>query len=181
MYQKYIKRLLDIIISLILIVITFPITIIVAISLLINLGWTIYNQKRLRERKNKKTYLMYKLRTRKMNTYDKPYRQRYTKFSYFIDRTHLNELPALFNVLKGDMSIVGPRPFIPNDDLPSIPIPKERYLVKPGLTSLAQIKGGATITHNQKLKYDVIYYQNLSFLQDLKIVFLTPWSVIKYR
>ena len=122
---------------------------------------------------------MYKFRTRILDSYNKPYIERYTKFSYFIDRLHLNELPQLFNVLKGDMSLVGPRPFIPGEELPKRPY-KERYLVRPGMTSLAIINGGRMITHEDKLKYDKIYYENLSFMLDLKIILLTPISIIKY-
>lgn len=179
MYRKYVKRILDIIISLILIIITFPLMIIVALSLYINLGAPLWNQKRMREGLNKKSYLMYKFRTRKLDSYHLPYRQRYTKFSYFIDKTHLNELPQLFNVLKGDMSLVGPRPFIPGEELPKKP-DKERYLVRPGMTGLAFINGGGDISHDGKLKYDLVYYQNLSFLLDLKILLFTPIAIIKY-
>lgn len=178
MYRKYIKRLLDVIISLLLIIGLFPLMLIVGTSLYINLGGPLYNQKRLREGLNKKVFKMYKFRTRILDTYDKPYRERYTKFSYFIDRMHLNELPQLFNVLKGDMSLVGPRPFIPGEELPKKPY-KERYLVRPGMTSLAVIKGGRAITHEDKLKYDRIYYENLSFMLDLKIILLTPISIIR--
>ena len=179
MYRKYIKRLLDIVLSIVLIIITFPLMIIVALSLYINLGKPFWNQKRLREGLNKKPYTMYKFRTRIMDTYDKPYRERYTNFSYFIDRSHLNELPQLFNVLKGDMSIVGPRPFIPGEHIPE-EAPKERYMVKPGMTSLAFIKGGRQISHENKLKYDIVYYDNLSFFLDLKIFLLTPIAIFKY-
>ena len=180
MYKKYIKRMLDIIVSLALIIITFPLMIIVALSLYINLGAPIWNQKRYREGLNKKTFLMYKFRTRKLDTYDSPHLDRYTKFSYFIDRSHLNELPQFFNVLKGDMSIVGPRPFIPGEPLPKKP-PKERYLVKPGMTSLATLHGLAHISHEEKLKYDIEYYKKISFLLDLKIFILTPFMIIKYK
>ena len=76
---------------------------------------------------------------------------------------------------------VGPRPFIPGDDLPDNPIPKERYLVRPGITGLAQVNGVRRISHEEKLKYDKIYYEKLSFLQDLIIVLRTPISIIKYR
>ena len=180
MYRKYIKRILDIVVSLILIVITFPLMLLVALSLYINLGKPLHNQKRMREGLNKKPFLMYKFRTRKLDSYNMPYRERYTKFSFFIDRSHLNELPQLFNVLKGDMSIVGPRPFIPGEPLPSKP-PKERYLVRPGMTSLAALHGVGTITHENKLKYDVEYYKKVSFLLDLKIVILTPFAIIKFK
>lgn len=154
--------------------------VIVAISLYINLGSPLWNQKRLREGINKKPFIMYKFRTRKLDSYNLPYKERYTKFSYFIDRTHLNELPQLFNVLKGDMSLVGPRPFIPGEKLPKRP-PKERYLLKPGLTSLAELHGGSTITHNEKLRCDVIYNERMSFMLDLVIVILTPLMIIKYK
>ena len=154
--------------------------IIVAFSLLINLGLPLWNQKRLREGTNRKPFIMYKFRTRKKDTYDSPHMDRYTKFSYFIDRTHLNELPQFFNVLKGDMSLVGPRPFIPGEPLPKEP-PKERYLVKPGMTSLAALHGLSDITHEEKLQYDVEYYKKISFLLDLKIVLLTPFMIIKYK
>lgn len=180
MYRKYIKRLLDIILSIILIIVTLPVMILVAISLLINLGFPLWNQKRIREGMNKKSFVMYKFRTRKLNTYHLPYKERYTKFSYFIDRSHLNELPQLFNVLKGDMSLVGPRPFIKGEPLPSKP-PKERYLVKPGMTTLAELYGGSTITHEEKLKCDILYNEKISFLLDLKIILLTPFEMIKYR
>ena len=180
MYRKYIKRLLDIIFSIVFIIITFPLMIITALILLISLGTPLWNQKRLREGMNKKNFVMYKFRTRKMDSYDLPYKDRYTKISYFIDRSHLNELPQLFNVLKGDMSLVGPRPFIPGQPLPKKP-PKERYLVRPGMTSLAELYGGSTITHEGKLKCDVLYNEKISFLLDLKIILLTPYTIIKYR
>ena len=180
MYRKYIKRILDIIMSLVLIILTFPIMVIVALSLLINLGSPLWNQRRLREGINKKPFVMYKFRTRKINSYDLPYEERYTKFSYFIDRSHLNELPQLFNVLKGDMSLVGPRPFIPGEKLPKKPS-KERYMVKPGMTSLAELYGGSTISHEDKLKCDVLYNEKISFLLDLKIIILTPFEIIKYK
>ena len=166
--------------SLVLIILTFPIMVIVALSLLINLGSPLWNQRRLREGINKKPFVMYKFRTRKINSYDLPYEERYTKFSYFIDRSHLNELPQLFNVLKGDMSLVGPRPFIPGEKLPKKPS-KERYMVKPGMTSLAELYGGSTISHEDKLKCDVLYNEKISFLLDLKIIILTPFEIIKYK
>ena len=174
----YIKRFLDIFFSLILLIITFPITILTAILLHINLGSPLFNQQRYREGMNKKKFLMYKLRTKKLDSDHLPRKERYTKFSSIIDRLHLNELPQLFNILKGDMSFVGPRPFIPNEVLPDVKISETRYYVRPGLTGLAQINGGIYLSHEEKLKYDDIYYNNFGFLQDLKILIKTPKAII---
>ena len=77
------------------------------------------------------------------------------------------------------MSLVGPRPFIPNDDLPNDKISEKRYLVKPGITGLAQVSGGRTLTHKQKLKYDEVYYDNLSFKLDLQIILKTITFILK--
>lgn len=168
MYRKYVKPTLDFVISLILILILWPIMLVVAIITFIDLGSPIFNLIRKREGKNRKTYIMYKFRTKRLNTENS---HRYTRVSKWIDKLRLNELPQLFNVLKGDMSIVGPRPFIPGDNLPEGKIDPKRYLVRPGITGLAQVSGGRDITHKEKLKYDVIYYDNMSFKTDL-IIFL---------
>lgn len=150
--------------------------IIVAIITFINLGLPIHNEIREREGLNKKTFIMYKFRTKKLNSTKK---NKFTKVSRFIDRSRLNELPQLFNVLKGDMALVGPRPFIPGDQLPEGKISKKRYLVRPGITGLAQVSGGRCLTHKEKLKYDVIYYDNLSFINDFKIILKTIVNIFK--
>lgn len=176
MYQKYIKRLLDIVLSLILIIILFPLMLIVALILIINLGLPLFNELREREGMNKKTFIMYKFRTKKLNSGTKYTNDCYTKVSSIIDRFRLNELPQLFNVLVGDMSLVGPRPFIPGEKLPAGEISPKRYLVRPGITGLAQVNGGRYITHKQKLEYDVIYYDNLSFKEDFLIILKTIFN-----
>ncbi len=173
MYQKYIKRLLDFVFSLILIIVFFPLMIIVAVILIISLGFPLFNELREREGMNNKTFIMYKFRTKKLNSGTKCSEDCYTKTSSIIDRLRLNELPQLFNVLIGDMSLVGPRPFIPGEKLPAGDISPKRYLVRPGMTGLAQVNGGRYITHKQKLEYDVIYYDNLSFKEDFMIVLKT--------
>ncbi len=177
MYKKYIKRLLDFIISLILIIVLAPLMIIIALIVLIDLGLPIHNEIREREGLNKKIFIMYKFRTKKLKS--KNLKNKFTKVSRVIDRTRLNELPQLFNVLKGDMSLVGPRPFIPGDDLPAGEISPKRYLVRPGMTGLAQANGCRNLTHKEKLKYDVIYYDNLSFKNDFKIIMKTIINVFK--
>ena len=179
MYKKYIKQIIDTIIATILFIILLPLIIIVLIITFIDLGLPIHNTLRYREGKNKKTYIMYKIRTKKLGMEYVTDGTEYTRISYIIDRLRLNEIPQLINVIKGDMALVGPRPFIPKDTLPKDKIPKERYLVKPGLTGLAQVNGGRNITHKQKLEYDVIYYNNISFLYDLKIILKTPKSLLR--
>ena len=178
MYRKYIKRLLDIIISFILIIVLSPIFLITSILIILSLGFPIIF-KQVREGQNKKSFVMYKFRTMNFNE-DLNREDRMTKTTKFIDNFKFNELPQLFNVLKGDMSLVGPRPFIPGDILPKKPY-KERYYVRPGMTGLAQINGGRYISHEKKLEYDVIYNDKISFLLDLKILILTPFRIIKYR
>ncbi len=179
MYKKFGKRLLDIIVSIILIILFLPIMMLEAICLLINLGLPLHNEVRLREGKNKKSFVMYKFRTKKLNSSNLPPRDRYTNFSRIIDRLRLNELPQLFNVLKGEMSIVGPRPFIPEETLPIGKISKKRYLVRPGMTGLAQVSGGRALTHQKKLEYDIIYYDNLSLKNDIRIIFKTIKQIFR--
>lgn len=175
----YIKRLLDIFLSIILIIITFPLMLITAILLLLDLGFPIFNQRRYREGLYKKEFLMLKLRTKKLDVDDLPRMERYTRFSYFIDSLKLNELPQLFNILLGQMSFVGPRPFIPDDVLPKGEISDKRYLVRPGLTNLSFIAKKDALTHKQKLLYDIEYFDNFGFRQDLMIFLKTPFYIIK--
>ena len=128
--------------------------------------------KQYRTGENIKDFLIYKFRT--MNFDETAKREtRMTKITKKLDRYRLNELPQLINVLKGDMSIVGPRP------LWKIKLSEERYNVKPGITGLAQINGGRYISNSKKLEYDIIYNNNISFFQDLKIVLKTPFSILK--
>jgi len=179
MYRKYIKRALDIILSLILIILLWPAMLIVALITFLDLGAPIHNELRKREGKNKKSFVMYKFRTKKSSSLGLSGRENYTKVSWIIDKSRLNELPQLFNVLKGDMSLVGPRPFIPGDTLPEGEISPKRYLVRPGLTGLAQVNGGRALPHKEKLKYDVIYYDTLSFKNDFKIICKTTIKIFK--
>ena len=175
----YIKRLLDIFFSLILIIITLPLLIITIIITLFNLGLPLCNERKQREGLYHKEFTMYKIRTKKLHSDNLKREERYTRVSFIIDMFHLNEIPQLFNILKGDMSFIGPRPFIPNEKLPDGKISEKRYLVRPGITGLSQIKGGRFISHEGKLRLDEEYYDNFGFIQDLKILVLTPVDVIK--
>ena len=181
MYRSYIKPMLDFVVSLILLIILFPLLIITVIITIIDLGLPIYNRLREREGKGKKIFTMYKIRTKTMPTKNNEYKEEYTRVSKVIDRLRLNEIPQLINVIKGEMSLVGPRPFIPGEKLPEGRISEKRYKVRPGITGLAQIHGGRAITHKDKLKYDEIYYDNLSFKMDVKIIIKTVYELIFHK
>lgn len=177
MYRKYIKRILDFIISILLFIILLPLIVLVGLLTYIDLGSPILNHRKQKEGQYHKIFIMYKFRTSlpKPEGHDEKI---YTKLSRIIDKSKLNELPQLINVIKGDMSLVGPRPFIPGDStLPDDKIDEKRYLVKPGLTGLFQVMDGGT--HKDKLECDIYYYDNLSFWLDLKIILKTPVAIIR--
>lgn len=181
MYRKYIKRLLDIILSLSAIIILSPVYIIVAILVRIKLGSPVLF-KQDRPGLNEKIFRMYKFRTM---TDEKdssgvllPDEVRLTSFGKLLRSTSLDELPELFNILKGEMSIVGPRPLL----VEYLPLyneeQKHRHDVRPGLTGLAQVNGRNTITWEDKFKYDVEYTKNITFVNDMKIILKTVLKVI---
>lgn len=173
---KYIKRLLDIIFSIFFIIITFPLLLITLIITYINIGKPLIDIRIPREGINKKPFYMYKIRTR---VYDKFGNSTYTKVSKLIDKIGLNELPQFINVLKGDMSFIGPRAFICGEKLPEGNINPKRYLVKPGIISLAQSLGGRRLSYKKTLECDEIYYDNFGFKQDFKIFFKSIITIIK--
>lgn len=179
MYIKYIKRFLDVVFAITLLVISIPVMIITGIILNFSMGKCRYKEEFLREGLHNKSYTMYKFLTKIKNNDEAPLEKRYTKASRMIDVLKLNELPQLINIIKGEMSFVGPRPFIVGEKLHPGKISEKRYLVRPGVTGLAQVKYGQSLTHKQKLLCDEIYYDNLSFWLDLKIVLNTPYFVLK--
>lgn len=182
MYQKYIKRLLDIILSLIAIIITLPIFLITGILVLIFLGKpAIFRQKR--PGKKEKIFTMYKFRTMS-NKKDKdgnllPDELRLTKLGKFLRKTSLDEIPEFINILKGDMSFVGPRPLL----VEYLPYYTEeehhRHDVRPGLTGLAQISGRNLLNWDDKFRKDLEYVKNVTIIKDFKIVLKTFYTVIK--
>lgn len=175
-YRRFIKRPLDFILSLIAIIVLSPIFLVVAILVKIKLGSPIIF-KQERPGLNERIFTMYKFRTmtdaRDENGDLLPDSVRLTKFGRFLRSTSLDELPELFNILKGDMSIVGPRPLL----VQYLPLYNEhqrrRHEVRPGLTGLAQISGRNAISWEQKFDLDVQYVKNVSFIRDLKIIFIT--------
>lgn len=182
MYAKYIKRMLDFILSLIALIVLSPLMIIIGILVRIKLGRpVIFKQKR--PGKNEKIFTLYKFRTM---TDEKDEQgnlladeKRLTKFGKFLRSTSLDELPELWNILKGEMAIVGPRPLL----VEYLPLyneeQKHRHDIKPGLTGLAQISGRNAIQWEEKFKEDIEYVNNITFIQDTKIILKTFIKVFK--
>ncbi len=181
-YKRYIKRPMDFILSLIGIVILSPVLLIIAFFIRVKLGSPILF-KQERPGLNEKTFMMYKFRTM-TNERDKsgvllPDCNRLTKFGSFLRSTSLDELPELFNILKGEMSIIGPRPLLVQYlDLYNRH-QKRRHEVRPGLTGLAQVSGRNSISWDDRFNLDVEYVDNISLMGDLKIIILTFKKVIK--
>lgn len=181
-YERYIKRLQAIVLSLIAIIILSPILLITYLLVRVKFGKpAIFIQKRVG--KDGKVFDLYKFRTM-TNQRDEdgkllPDDQRLTSFGKKLRSTSLDELPELFNVLKGDMALIGPRPllvkYLPlyNDDQ------ARRHEVRPGLTGYAQVNGRNTITWEDRFKLDVEYVDNVTFLNDWKIIFKTIKTVFK--
>lgn len=174
----YVKRSIDIVLSLILIIVFSPIMVLLAILIRKDGGEAIFKQER--SGKNNVPFIIYKFRTMSPNNdvHDFKCEDRMTKIGRKIKNTSLDELPQLFNILKGDMSFIGPRPWITdyakyfNDE------EMHRLDVKPGLTGLAQCKGRNNISIIQKINYDLEYVKNVSFKMDLYVFFKTIKSVL---
>ena len=182
MYRKFFKRFLDIIISSIFILCFWWLYIIISILVKIKLGSPIIF-KQDRPGLNEKIFKMYKFRTmtNKKDSWGNllPDIERLTPFGKFLRTTSLDEIPELWNVLKGEMSLVGPRPLlIEYLDYYTIEENK-RHSVKPGITGWAQINGRNSLLWEEKFKYDIEYVDKLNFFFDLKIMFLTTKKVIK--
>ena len=180
MYKKYIKSIIDYSIALVAFFSLFPIFVIVFIGLYIaNNGKPFFLQQR--PGKNEKLFKIIKFKTMndKKDSYGNllPDMYRLTKIGRFVRKTSLDELPQLLNVLKGDMSLIGPRPLL-TEYLPLYnQTQKRRHEVKPGITGWAQINGRNAISWQQKFEYDVWYVDHLSFLLDVKVLFLTIQKV----
>ena len=182
MYKIHIKSITDFCISLLLLIVASPILILITLLLFFsNKGKPFFFQ--LRPGKNDKIFKIIKFKT--MN--DKKESEgnllsdamRLTKVGAFVRKTSLDEIPQLINVIKGDMSLIGPRPLLP-EYLPLYnDFQKRRHEVKPGITGWAQVNGRNLISWQQKFEYDIWYVENISFLLDCKIVFLTIKKVFK--
>lgn len=182
MYRKFLKRFLDIIISLIFILCFWWLYLIIAILVRMKLGSPVLF-KQDRPGLNEKIFKMYKFRTmtdeRDKNGTLLSDAERLTKFGKFLRSTSLDEIPEFFNILRGDMSLIGPRPLLveylnyyTNDE-------KKRHNVRPGISGWAQVNGRNSLSWEEKFKYDIEYVEKLSFLFDFKIVLLTIKKVLK--
>lgn len=180
-YYENIKSSIEFIFSLLLLVITLPICLIVCIAIYLELGVNpIYTQKRVGL--NGRVFKIYKLRSMYIDAEKDGPRwasendERVTKVGRIIRKTRIDELPQLVNILKGDMSIIGPRPERPElikEFIKYLPDFNDRLLVKPGITGWAQVNGGYTLTPKEKLEFDKYYIQNRGFKLDLLILIKT--------
>lgn len=179
-YARYIKRILDVLLSGCALIVLSPVLLIVAVLVRTKLGSpVIFCQER--PGKDEKIFKMYKFRSmtdaRGENGELLPDEVRLTKFGRALRSTSLDELPELWNIFKGDMSIVGPRPQLVRDMVFMTPEQRLRHTVMPGLTGLAQVSGRNAISWEDKLATDLRYIRRITFLGDVKIVLLTVKKV----
>jgi len=187
-YENYLKRVMDFILSLIAIIIFSPLLVILSlIGLIAMKGNPFFSQSRPgkidKKTGNEKIFKLIKFRTMS-NEKDKdgnllPDNVRLNSYGKFLRSTSLDELPSLINILNGDLSIVGPRPQLVRDMIFMNPVQRERHLVRPGLTGLAQVNGRNNITWEKKFEYDLIYIKDISFTGDVKIILQTIGKVLK--
>lgn len=182
MYEKYFKRIIDFSFAFLLLLITSPILIISALAIkLESKGPSLFKQRRIG--KNNKEFIIYKFRTMKVETGKNGKKlsdsERLTKVGKFLRKTSLDEIPQCINILKGEMSFIGPRP------LPVIYLPYyteeelKRHEVRPGISGLAQVNGRNTLQWEDRFKYDIEYINNISIGMDIKILIMTLQKVFK--
>lgn len=184
MYQKCIKRILDILLSFFALIVLSPVLMIVAVLVRVNLGAPVLFRQQ-RPGKNERIFTLYKFRTmtdqKDLQGNPLPDELRLTRFGRFLRSSSLDELPELFNILKGDMSIVGPRPLL----VEYLPLynecQKKRHDVRPGLSGLAQVSGRNSITWEERFELDVQYVETMNLALDIKIIFLTLWKAFIKR
>ena len=174
-----VKRVFDFIIALVAVILTSPIMLVLAIAIkLDSKGPAIFKQ--VRTGKNGKTFMLYKFRTMAVDNdvHDFSNKDKHTKVGTFLRKVSLDELPQFINVLKGDMSFIGPRPWITDywDNMNEEQ--RHRCDVLPGITGLAQAKGRNNISIFEKINYDLEYIRNFSLKEDIKVIFWTIKTVV---
>ena len=178
MYQKFFKRLLDIFLSLILLLLSLPFMILIFFLIWFFIGFPIFKQKR--PGLNGEIFTLYKFKTLYDASANVSEKNRQSKLGNFLRKTGLDELPQLFNVLKNEMSFVGPRPLLEEYLGIYTDFEKKRHNVKPGITGLAQVNPESSGVKNwsKSIKLDIDYVTNVSFILDLKIIYKTIELVI---
>ena len=182
LYERFFKRPFDFFVSLIALILLSPVLLIIAILVRVKLGHpVIFKQKR--PGLNEKIFTLYKFRTmtdkKDANGELLPDSERLTKFGKFLRALSIDELPGLINIIKGDMSIVGPRPLLVEYLDLYTDEQRKRHEVKPGLSGYAQVNGRNTLTWEEKFKLDVIYVNNVSFKHDIGIILKTIFKVLR--
>lgn len=181
-YEKYVKRLLDMVCSLVALLVFWWLYLLVAVLVKIKLGSPVlFIQLRpgmINPQTGQETiFKMYKFRTMTDEKDEKgnllPDEIRLTKFGKWLRSTSLDELPEVFNILKGDMSIIGPRPQLVRDMVFMTTEQRKRHTAKPGLSGLAQVNGRNAIKWEDKLEWDIKYIKKISFMEDVKIILMT--------
>lgn len=182
MYKNCIKRCLDILLSLCGIIVLSPVLLVLTILVRLKLGRPVLF-KQERPGKDEKIFTLCKFRTMTDERDEKgdllPDEVRLTKFGKLLRATSLDELPELFNILKGDMSVIGPRPLLVRYLPRYNAFQRRRHEVRPGLTGLAQINGRNALTWEEKFAYDIRYVENLTFAMDVRIFAGTIRAVLK--
>ncbi|HAY73269.1 MAG TPA: lipid carrier--UDP-N-acetylgalactosaminyltransferase [Ruminococcaceae bacterium] len=180
---KYIKRAMDFLVAVILLTVLSPLMLLAAVLIAVNRdGPILFKQKR--PGKDGKIFTVYKFRTMSTALVDKKGKElsdfeRMTKIGKILRKTSIDELPQLFNIIKGDMSFIGPRPLLTEYlDLYS-PEQMRRHEVLPGISGWAQVNGRNTLTWEQKFAYDIYYVDHYSFSMDMKIFFKTIENVLR--
>ena len=176
---KAVKRVLDFLFALLLLIILLPIFLIVSIAIkLDSKGPVLFKQ--LRSGKNGKEFMMYKFRSMSANNdvHDFKSENQMTKVGKFIRKTSLDEIPQLINIIKGEMSFIGPRPWITDYQKYFTKNQKRRLEVLPGITGLAQATGRNNLTVYEKLRLDVYYVDHLSFKMDMRVIYGTVKTVL---
>ena len=191
MYRHFFKRLIDIVSALILLplvlLVLFIMTFIIRID---DNGPVFYNAKRMG--RNGKPFKMFKLRSMKVNapdlrnadgsTFNSDHDPRVTRTGRFMRKTSIDEIPQILNVLKGDMSFIGPRPVLANKPYTEYDeIRRKRLTVRPGITGYSQAFFRNSITQDEKFQYDCYYVDHLTFRLDVKILFVTVYSVLRRK
>lgn len=180
---KYIKRAMDFLVAVILLTVLSPLMLLAATLIAVNRdGPILFKQKR--PGKDGKIFTVYKFRTMSTALIDRNGKElsdfeRMTRIGKFLRKTSIDELPQLFNILKGDMSFIGPRPLLTEYLGLYSPEQMRRHEVLPGISGWAQVNGRNTLTWEQKFAYDIYYVDHYSFLMDMKIFFKTIENVLR--